>query len=376
MISGKKIVNNKFINATISLYEDSSKHNWVDGLIDTPIGKVRRVHTVLNNSDKIGGYKARWGINRNNYKVSPGLYAVGSPDAASPILVTANYKLTFDKLRMELNKENLWIMVIDTKGINVWCAAGKGTFGTKEIINRINKVKLSKVVSHNTIILPQLGAPGVEAHLVTKATGFKVIYGPVRAEDIHEFLKNGYRATKDMRRVRFNLLDRIALTPLEISSNIKYIPIIYLIFLILNIIGNNKVSFGRVAYLATFNSIPYIGAIFIGVFAIPVLLPYVPFRAFSLKGATLGLLWSVLVIKFNGTFKYDNSWMVFLSNTLILTSIVTFLSLNFTGSTTYTSLAGVEKETKKTLPIVIIACSIGIILIIVAKILKIRGGIL
>jgi hypothetical protein len=377
LISGKKItIDNKFKNDTIALYEDASNHSWVNGLIDTPIGKIRRAGTVLNSSDKIGGYKARWGINRDDYKISPGLYAIGNPNSMSQVLVTANYKLTFDKLRKELGSEHLWIMVIDTKGINVWCAAGKGTFGTKEIINRINKLKLSKVVSHNTIILPQLAAPGVQAHIVTKVTGFKVVYGPVRGSDIHEFLQSGCKATKDMRRVRFNLIDRIVLTPIEICANFKYIPIIYLVFLILNMIDYNKISFGSASYLAVFNSMPYIGAIFIGAFVIPGLLPYIPFRAFSLKGATLGVLWSILVIKFNNIFQYDNSWMIFLSNTLILTSIVTFLSLNFTGSTTYTSLSGVEIETKKTLPIVIIACILGAILMIVGKILKIRGGIL
>ena len=68
-----------------------------------------------------------------NYKVDPGLYALGAPDADSPVLVSANFKMSFDLLREALPGRNAWILVLDTDGINVWCAAGKGTFGTEEL---------------------------------------------------------------------------------------------------------------------------------------------------------------------------------------------------------------------------------------------------
>jgi len=66
---------------------------------------------------------------RMSYAISPGLYAVGNPTKESDVFVSANYKLSFDVLRRELKGFNAWILVLDTKGINVWCAAGKGTFG-------------------------------------------------------------------------------------------------------------------------------------------------------------------------------------------------------------------------------------------------------
>lgn len=93
-------------------------------------------------------------------------------------------------------------MILDTKGINVWCAAGKGTFGTDEIINRIKKTKLSEIVSHKKLILPQPGAPGVSAHEVTKQTGFTVTYGTVRACDIKAFFEADCKATDEMRKVK------------------------------------------------------------------------------------------------------------------------------------------------------------------------------
>lgn len=118
---------------------------WITGEISTSQGTAPQISTKLTPEDIWGTCKVRFGINRMNYKVNPGIYAVGTPNENSPVLVTANYKLTFDSLRKELKGLNLWIMVLDTKGINVWCAAGKGTFGTKELVNRISKVKLLKL---------------------------------------------------------------------------------------------------------------------------------------------------------------------------------------------------------------------------------------
>jgi len=107
--------------------------------------------------DLAGRWKARWGIGRMNYTIEPGLYAVGNPESSSPVFISANYKMSFDYLRKDLNSVDGWILVLDTKGINVWCAAGKGTFGTDELVNRIAIVRLGDIVRHRELIVPQLG---------------------------------------------------------------------------------------------------------------------------------------------------------------------------------------------------------------------------
>ena len=127
-------------------------------------GNIPRVSSKLAFADRLGGLLVRLGYRRRSYRVEPGLYRVGSPAAVSPVLVTANYKLTFDKVRACLDGIDAWLLVLDTKGINVWCAAGKGTFGTKELTERIAATDLKNVVSHRRLILPQLGATGVSAH--------------------------------------------------------------------------------------------------------------------------------------------------------------------------------------------------------------------
>ena len=134
------------------------------GTVSTPAGSVPQVSSELHWRDHWGAIKARWGVGRMDYAIDPGLYALGNPDRESPVLVSANYKMSFDELRSSLPGRDLWILVLDTKGINVWCAAGKGTFGTEELVRRIESSGLKEIVSHRSIILPQLGAPGVAAH--------------------------------------------------------------------------------------------------------------------------------------------------------------------------------------------------------------------
>ncbi|MBW2172684.1 MAG: acetyl-CoA synthase subunit gamma, partial [Deltaproteobacteria bacterium] len=102
--------------------------------MQTPAGKVPQVLSSLTPADHWGTIKARWGVGRMKYTVDPGLYALGSPDAQAPVFVTANYKMSFDRLREAVPGRDAWILVLDTEGINVWCAAGKGTFGTQELV--------------------------------------------------------------------------------------------------------------------------------------------------------------------------------------------------------------------------------------------------
>jgi hypothetical protein len=90
---------------------------WMERYISTSVGEVPVVRTGLLFSDRLGAFRVRWGSGRVKYRVTPGLYAVGNPDADSPVFVSANYKLSFDKLRSALGGIDGWIMVLDTRGI-------------------------------------------------------------------------------------------------------------------------------------------------------------------------------------------------------------------------------------------------------------------
>lgn len=330
------------------------------GEICTPKGTVTVASTNLNLKDILGAWKVRWGIGRMNYKISPGLYAVGNPDHTSPVLVSANYKLTFDTLRKELSGLNCWILILDTKGINVWCAAGKGTFGTDELVGRMSKAGLSEIVSHRKLILPQLAAPGVSAHEVTRRTGFSVVYGPVRARDIKAFLASGFKATEEMRTVKFTTWDRLVLTPMELVQAAKTSLTVFGVLFLINLFAARP--FGPADFIA------YAGAVITGTVITPVLLPIIPGRAFAWKGWLLGVLWTAGFIWFNGWFA-PQFLLLAIGYLLVLPSLSAYLAMNFTGSSTYTSFSGVIKEMKAAVPLIALSSCAGIVLVLIESLL-------
>ena len=322
-------------------------------------------------ADRMGTWKARWGINRMQYIVKPGLYRLGDPDAEAPVLVTANYKMSFDMLRRELKERNLWILVLDTKGINVWCAAGKGTFGTSEIVRRVQKTGLAQYVSHRRLILPQLGAPGVSAREVRRQSGFQVSYGPVRAEDLPAFLDSAEVATAQMRQVRFPLVDRLVLTPIEIVSAAKPLLLVFGVLFLLNVIGLTR--FGG------FEASVLVAGILSGAVLVPVLLPWIPGRAFSLKGIVIGALMSFLVVVIAGfqpaTAAFlpndaEPGWLLAISGTLVLLAIASYLAMNFTGCSTYTSPSGVRKEMRWAVPLQAVFVLLGGLGVLLSRLLQ------
>jgi hypothetical protein len=311
---------------------------------------VKTVSTSLDIKDIFGAWKARWGFGRMDYTIEPGLYAVGKPDNESPVLVSANYKLTFDVLRKNLGGLNCWLLILDTKGINVWCAAGKGTFGTEELINRIESSQLSKYVSHKKLILPQLGATGVDSHEVTNRLGYHVDYGPVRAGDIKEYIAAGCKATDEMRTVKFTLWDRLVLTPMELVPAIKIaFPVMVIMFLAKPLL---KKPFG------VYDAVSLAGSVISGSVITPVLLPYIPGKAFAWKGWLAGFCITAGSLFLSDKYKRGNR-LLSAGHLLLYPAISSFLAMNFTGASTYTSPSGVNKEMKKALPWIVFATIIG-----------------
>ncbi len=334
--------------------QELSGRPWVSGFIPTPTGDIPLVSTRLSFGDKLSAFKVRWGVGRMSCHVPPGLYAAGRPGPQSPVLVTSNYKLTFDSLRRRLTGQDAWLMVLDTRGINVWCAAGKGTFSTEEVVSRISTVGLSKIVSHRKVILPQLGAPGVAAHEVQKRSGFRVVYGPVRAQDIPAFLKDGLKASWDMRRVRFRFQDRLKLISMEFVGSLKYLLAIAAVLALVGLLAYRRLS--------AWDFLPYLGAVVIGSSLVPLFLPWIPGRPFALKGALAGLAWTVFLIA-GGRLGWLPAvgWKLAVVYLLFLPAISAFLAMGFTGSSTFTSLSGVVKEMKTAVPLMGASVVLGVI---------------
>lgn len=335
---------------------------WIQGGMSTQAGTVLRVSADWTWVDYWGQIKSRLSAFRMNYSVAPGLYAVGKPDRDSDIFVSANYKLSFDILRRGLKGLNAWIIVLDTRGINVWCAAGKGTFSTDELVKQIRETGIGMLVDHKRIILPQLGAVGVNAAVVRKSTGFRVYFGPVQAKDIPLYIQAGYKKTATISRIDFTLLDRLVLTPMELNPALRKFPLFALILLFIFGIQPEGVLFMD----AWNGALPFLllGLVSVvsGAFATPLLLPLIPSRSFAVKGWLTGMIsvWaSFLLIKLPS----DNA-LLFSVIWIFFPAMSSYLALQFTGSTTFTGMSGVRKELKYAIPVYFAVSGISLILLI------------
>ncbi|NIN64470.1 MAG: carbon monoxide dehydrogenase [Anaerolineae bacterium] len=331
---------------------------------------VRPTTSRLTVANRWDHFLARLGIKRGARRVEPGLYALGNPSPESPVFVSANYTLSFDALRSALPGIDGYVLVLDTEGINVWCAAGKGTFGTEELVRRTESTRLREVVRHRVILLPQLGASGVAAHEVEERSGFEVEYGPVRASDLPEYLKT-HRATPQMRRVRFALRDRLILIPVELVY--VFLPVLLIagaVAIISMWLPPVDVDYAFLFGLGA--------AVLAGVALFPILLPWIPTRDFSSKGFILG---GLVALPFAMTAFLSNvgapGWLQVggaLPHLLALPPVTAYLALNFTGSTTFTSRSGVRREIFRYVPIMAWMFGIGIVLGIVLFLITLVGG--
>ena len=343
-----------------SPYEKPGYRMWhfVRDFVETPAGMIPRIDTSLKWLDIAGTFRARLGVLRDWYRVAPGIYCVGSPGQESPVLVTANYKLSFDSLRKELAGLDVWLLVLDTRGVNVWCAAGKRTFSTEEVIRWVHDAGLDKLVSHRELILPQLGAPGVSAHKVKAGCGFKVVWGPVKAEHLQTFLENGLKADTHMRQVTFSTGERIVLIPVELSLIVRPSLLILLALFILSGISPGIFSFSGAWFRGLNGATAYLMGVVAGAIVVPAFLPWLPMKQFYIKGIITGLTGGVLIILYLGA---NITRLESLTLLLLTTAVSSYAAMNFTGATPFTSPSGVEKEMRQGIPIQLAAVVIAFI---------------
>jgi hypothetical protein len=325
-----------------------------------PVSEIRVTDGNITFANRLDHFLARWGWMRESHRVEPGLYRLGSPDPDSPVFASANYTLSFDALRSALADLDAWILVLDTRGVNVWCAAGKGTFGTEELVRMVGCTGLAGIVRHRKIIVPQLGAPGISWPEVMRRSGFMVEYGPVRAHDLPAYLRT-HKATPEMRRVQFPLRDRIVLIPVELVH--VALPAIIAAAILWFLAG-------PVAALAA------LAAVFAGTVLFPILLPFIPVKDFSAKGLVLG---GIIALPFAAAFTSAPAlpcWATIagtLLPLLIMPAVTAYLALNFTGSTTFTSRTGVRNEIFRYVPVMAIMAALGVSLGVALGVSRLMG---
>jgi acetyl-CoA decarbonylase/synthase complex subunit gamma len=319
---------------------------------------------VMTLADRYGAIMCRLSNRfRMKYMAAPGLYALGNPDKDSVVLVTANYRLSLNALRASLGARSAWILVVDTKGINVWCAAGKGTFCTKEIVKQLTACNLESRISHRTLILPQLGASGVSAAKLQKESEFSVKFGPVRASDLPKYLDNNCTATPEMRRVRFSLIDRAKLVPMETIPVFKNVALFLLVAAVLFGMTRTGIIYKQAITGVVPLVIAGLTALFTGTVLTPLFLPYIPGRAFSVKGLIAGLIGAGAMVLFSPVCRSTPFLTAFFL--VSVPAFSSYLAFLFTGSSAYTSPSGVKVELKIALPLYLAAAAVSAVLLII-----------
>lgn len=157
------------------------------------------------------------------HPTKPRLIVFGKPERNSPVLVTVNSSLTVRRLSKALKGENCYLLVAPAGGINVWCGSVGGHFTIESIISIIKTSNIEQLVNHRRIILPQLCAPSITSKELNARVGWSAQFGPIRAEEIPEYLRNGKRLTALMTDIRYSPKDRLEMaTAMSGSIIVRY----------------------------------------------------------------------------------------------------------------------------------------------------------
>ena len=164
------------------------------------------------------------------HPTEPRLIIIGKPNRKSPVLVTVNSSLTVRRLTKALKGEDCYLLVAPAGGINVWCGSVGGHFTIEGIISIIKTSGIEQFVDHRRLILPQLCAPSITSKELHARSGWSAQFGPVRAQDIPAYLRNGRKVTEEMTEISYTLKDRAEMAMAMSGSIIVRYSLFALIF--------------------------------------------------------------------------------------------------------------------------------------------------
>jgi hypothetical protein len=266
------------------------------------------------------------------FSIKPGYYFTGQKNENSPLLVTCNNYLTVFLLARRIASRSVRLLIVDTNGINVWCASGKGRFSASEIIEKAGRFSLLKKEQKIDMILPKFCLSGVKLTDLRNA-GIKPIIGPMYARDVPEYLDRQKFENRIHDHFVFGLQHR-TFTALPTAVHFLYY-----------FLG---------VYVATFwtlsSAIIWVSA---GLaFLYPILFPFLPGKRFAVKGISLSAVASILPLVFFAagmfTLQLALFWILFIFATLI------FIGLSYTGNSPVSNYTLVKKETTMFLPVVVL----------------------
>jgi acetyl-CoA decarbonylase/synthase complex subunit gamma len=120
-----------------------------------------------------------------------GIYPINNPHENSPVIVTANFSLTYFIVSGEVESSRVpcWLLIKDTEGLSLLTAWSAGKFSGEQIAQWVQQCGLAEKVTHRKIILP--GHVAMESGSLEEALpGWEVLVGPREASYLPAYLKS------------------------------------------------------------------------------------------------------------------------------------------------------------------------------------------
>ena len=268
------------------------------------------------------------------FPVKTGLIRVGQPDRQSPVLVTCNFGLTVRRVLRALRGLNAYLLVANSRGINVWCAASGGLFTSDGVVSVVKTSGIGNLVEHRRLVLPQLSATGVERSVVEEKTGWRVVFGPVYAQDIPAYLDNHYKKTERMRTVRFDLFERLEMAFMW-GTPISVIPLIPLLIWWRHLVLPFVAVVWGIALVA-FVGFPWLPSWIVGTHSDKALPGWTKYLVvFDPRSQKILAVWAAAVATLvaYGFLVADWGWVTILGWILASLAVALLISLDLSGST-------------------------------------------
>jgi len=280
---------------------------------------------------------------KRTYAVEPGLYYAGDGyDHDAPLLVTANYHLTVFELVRRLRRRNVRLLVVDTDSINVWCAAGKGTFCNDAIFAQLNRYEqhLPKNAGRLKLILPKLCLAGVNLPALREA-GCDAIIGPVYGKDLPAYLSKQPCKDRDADRVLFGLQSRLFTAPPGLLQTLKYGVTLLLALWLVRQIWPFALPITGVLGITVVLAIAY-----------PVCFPYLPGKWFAVKGLSLAVVVSAALCALAAGGLVSRGNLI----TAVLFTLASgmYFGQSYSGNSAVSNGTSVRKETARLLPVYVL----------------------
>ncbi len=124
-------------------------------------------------------------------QVEQKIYRISEPEAASPLMITTNFSLTYFIVSGEIENSKVpsWLAVMDCEGLSVLTAWAAGKFTAAKIAQFIKESGVEGQIGHKELIIPGQVAI-LSGSLEEKLEGWKITVGPREANALPSFLKS------------------------------------------------------------------------------------------------------------------------------------------------------------------------------------------